>query len=84
MTDLERAVCREFSGCHKCRRLFIDHKSLNCPNDYPDGHNYKPLTREMGIQLATQRAIASTYSQPISSSPHLLARAAPCRQVLPP
>ena len=37
ITVAERAICREFSGCHKCRQLFVDHKSINCPNDYPDG-----------------------------------------------
>ena len=64
ITNEERAVCREFSGCHKCRQLFVEHKSINCPNGYPDGHTYRPLTHEMGIQLATRRAIAATYSQP--------------------
>ena len=55
ITDAERMICREFSGCHKCRRLFVDHKSINCPNEFPDGRTYKPLTCEMGIQLATRR-----------------------------
>ena len=45
LTDEERAICCELSGCHKCRCLFVDHKSLNCLHDYPDGRNYRPLTR---------------------------------------
>ena len=60
LTDEERAVCCKF--CHKCRRLFVDHKSHNCPHGYPDGHTYKPLTKELGLKLTTRRAIASTYT----------------------
>ncbi|KAH6911627.1 hypothetical protein BKA70DRAFT_1423389 [Coprinopsis sp. MPI-PUGE-AT-0042] len=28
------------SGCLKCRRLFVDHQSKQCPNGFPDGKGY--------------------------------------------
>ncbi|KIO11021.1 hypothetical protein M404DRAFT_966898, partial [Pisolithus tinctorius Marx 270] len=44
LTIEERQLLRDNSGCFKCRRLFQNHTTHNCPNDFPDAKNYKAVT----------------------------------------
>jgi hypothetical protein len=44
LTDDERQLLRDNEGCFKCREPFVQHSSNNCPNGFPDGATYKPLT----------------------------------------
>jgi hypothetical protein len=62
LTDDERVILNQFSGCRKCRQLFVNHKAGNCPNGFPDGKIYRPLTRDYAQSLATRKAIAATQN----------------------
>ena len=42
----ERTIIYDHQGCFKCRRLYVDHKGVNCLNNFPSGSLYKPLTVE--------------------------------------
>ena len=69
-------------GCLKCRRFFIEHRTANCPNDFPNPAMYKSLTqsdadrvkRSCGKGIAavgfsnTASTSASTSSPPTQSS----------------
>lgn len=44
LTEAERQVLRDHRGCFKCRRLNVNHMRSNCPNPYPSGVNYHPVT----------------------------------------
>ena len=46
LTQAERTIIYDHRGCFKCRRLYVDHKGANCPNNFPSGSSYKPLTVE--------------------------------------
>jgi hypothetical protein len=46
LMEAERSLLFNNKGCLKCRRFFVKHCSSNCPNDFPSGLNYKPLTAE--------------------------------------
>lgn len=56
LTDDEKQIIQKFHGCFKCRILNVNHVSENCPNDFPSGVNYKPVT-------------APSSSAPFSSKP---------------
>jgi len=42
----ERALLRDNRGCFKYWRFFQDHRTPNCPNDFPSADSYKPLSVE--------------------------------------
>ncbi|KAG1760618.1 hypothetical protein EDD22DRAFT_900292 [Suillus occidentalis] len=44
LTDDERQLLRDNEGCFKCREPFVQHSSNNCPEGFPDGATYTPLT----------------------------------------
>jgi hypothetical protein len=46
LTDVECNLLFDNEGCLKCRRFFVDHHSANCPNEFPSGVGYKPLTTD--------------------------------------
>jgi hypothetical protein len=46
LTDAERTLLFNNEGCLKCRRFLVNHRSPNCPNDFPPALNYKTLTAE--------------------------------------
>jgi RNase H-like domain found in reverse transcriptase/Reverse transcriptase (RNA-dependent DNA polymerase)/Integrase zinc binding domain/Chromo (CHRromatin Organisation MOdifier) domain/Aspartyl protease len=68
LTDDERSLLNQYSGCRKCRQLFVNHKAGNCPNGFPDGKSYRPLTRDYALSLAAKKAIAATYNDNLASS----------------
>ena len=43
LTDGERTLLRENSGCFKCRQFFQNHVTLSCPNSFPDVNRYTTL-----------------------------------------
>jgi hypothetical protein len=45
MTPKKRQLLFDNEGCLKCHHPFVDHRSHNCPNDFPSGLNYRPLTQ---------------------------------------
>jgi hypothetical protein len=46
LTDAECNLLFDNEDCLKCRHFFIDHRSANCPNEFPSGVGYKPLTTD--------------------------------------
>ncbi|KAG2132037.1 hypothetical protein DEU56DRAFT_713546, partial [Suillus clintonianus] len=44
LTVAERTLLAEHSGCFKCRRFYVSHRSKECPNGAPDASSYKTLT----------------------------------------
>lgn len=47
LTDFERDVPDIHHGCKKCRRFYVKHSGANCPNEFPDGATYQPLTTKL-------------------------------------
>ena len=45
LSSVKRQLLYDNEGCLKCRRVFVQHRSAACPNDFPDTTNYKPLTQ---------------------------------------
>ena len=45
LTPVERQLLYNNDGCLKCRRIFVPHRSTDCPNDFPNALNYKLLTQ---------------------------------------
>ncbi|KIM73216.1 hypothetical protein PILCRDRAFT_15406 [Piloderma croceum F 1598] len=43
LTDAERCLLFDNEGCLKCRKVFVPHRSANCPDGFPNGANYKTL-----------------------------------------
>ena len=63
LTQAERTIIYDHQGCFKCRRLYVDHKGANCPNDFPSGSSYKPLTVEYA------EAVRNSKNKPRSRAP---------------
>jgi len=45
LLDSECKLLNENEGCVKCRRFFVDHRAVNCLNDFPNPAAYKSLTQ---------------------------------------
>jgi hypothetical protein len=77
LTDDEREVLDIHHGCKKCRRFYVQHDGSNCPNDFPDGTNYKPLSFEVAADVykASQRPGYDAFHgiDIVSSTPATLA-----------
>jgi hypothetical protein len=54
LLDTERQLLFDNEGCLKCRRVFVSHRSADCPNDFPNAANYKVLTQAF-VDLIKQR-----------------------------
>jgi hypothetical protein len=68
LTPDEYDLLEKHNGCRKCRRFYVNHQVLDCPNDFPDPDNYVTLTEEMAMQAMASAAIASTYNGPQGSA----------------
>ena len=65
----EYELLERHNGCTKCRRFYVNHRNLDCPNDFPNPDTYITLTEEMAHKAMASAAIASTYNGPASSIP---------------
>lgn len=45
LLDMERKLLNDNKGCVKCRKFFVDHRAVNCPNDFSNPIRYKTLTQ---------------------------------------
>lgn len=61
LTDDKHTILNQYSGCRKCRQLFVNHKAGNCPNGFPDGKNYRTLMKDLALSLAAKKAIVATH-----------------------
>jgi len=61
LTSVEHQLIYDNEGCLKCRRVFTDHQSASCPNDFPDPATYKVLTQSFVnyIKRKTKKVVAS-------------------------
>ena len=65
----EYDLLEKHNGCRKCRKFYVNHRVLDCPNDFPNPDTYTTLTKDMALQAMASAAIASTYNEiPTSSS----------------
>ncbi|EDR10484.1 uncharacterized protein LACBIDRAFT_325132 [Laccaria bicolor S238N-H82] len=44
LTDDKCVLLNDHKGCTKCCKLYMDHRSQNCPDSFPPGKGYKTLT----------------------------------------
>ncbi len=49
ITDAEKALLFQHDGCFKCQQFYAKHRAAECPNGFPSGQGYKPLTEVMAI-----------------------------------
>jgi hypothetical protein len=45
LTTAERTLLADHSGCFKCCRFYVSHRSKECTNGAPDASTYKTLTK---------------------------------------
>jgi hypothetical protein len=64
LTPSEIALLNKHKGCRKCRQFYVSHRGNACPNDFPDGSNYVPLSEDVAYDAMRKKAVASTYSGP--------------------
>jgi Aspartyl protease len=69
LTQTEIALLNKHKGCRKCRQFYVSHRGNACPNDFPDGSNYVPLSEDVTFKAMRKLAIASTYSGPPNDNP---------------
>jgi hypothetical protein len=67
LTQEEIALLNKHKGCRKCRQFYVSHRGHNCPNEFPDGATYVPLSEDMAVDAMRKCAIASTYNSAPSS-----------------
>ena len=70
LTQSEIALLNKHKGCRKCRKFYVSHRGNDCPNDFPDGNNYVPLSEDVAYDAMRKCAIASTYSGPPPDHSH--------------
>ena len=70
LTQSEIALLSKHKGCRKCRKFYVSHRGNDCPNDFPDGNNYVPLSEDVAYDAMCKCAIASTYSGPPPDHSH--------------
>ena len=68
LSQVEIALLNKHKGCRKCRRFYVSHRGFACPNDFPDGTNYVPLSEEMAFEAMRKLAVASTFNGSFSDN----------------
>jgi hypothetical protein len=66
LTSVERQLLYDNEGCLKCCCVFVPHRSTDCPNDFPNSANYKPLTQSFVDMI--KRRVKKTIAAVTSSS----------------
>ncbi|KAG1719489.1 hypothetical protein EDB19DRAFT_1784193 [Suillus lakei] len=51
LTVAERTLLADHSGCFKCRKFYVSHRSKECPDGAPDASSYKTLTESDAIAV---------------------------------
>jgi hypothetical protein len=72
LTPSEISLLNNHKGCRKCRQFYVGHRVATCPNGFPDGATYVPLTEEVAFEAMRKLAVASTYTpvNPTNSISH--------------
>lgn len=71
LTPKERELLSDHHGCYTCRHFYVYHISSDCPNGFPSGTNYTPLTLEMAKKAKAPRPVAAVNPTTSSSSAHI-------------
>jgi hypothetical protein len=45
LLDSERKLLNENNRCLKCRKFWVDHRAVNCPNNFPNPATYRSITQ---------------------------------------
>jgi hypothetical protein len=64
----EYELLEKHNGCTKCRMFYVNHRNMDCPNDFPNPDTYATLTEDMAHKAMASAAIASTYNGPNPTS----------------
>jgi hypothetical protein len=69
LLESERRLLYDNEGCLKCRRVFVDHRSTNCPNNFPNPSTYKTLTQNFvdAIKNRIKRPVAVVVNSDATS-----------------
>ncbi|KAH9931400.1 hypothetical protein B0H21DRAFT_699847, partial [Amylocystis lapponica] len=59
LTEDEKSLLRDHSGCFKCRRFQVKHTSATCTNPYPDAIGYRTLTLADANGIKPKTAVAA-------------------------
>ena len=72
LTENEHSLLFKHVGCLKCCHGYQNHHAPECPNNFPDSHNYKELTEEalLSYKCANQVPYGSKPVNVVSSSTH--------------
>jgi hypothetical protein len=73
LLDTERKLLNDNERCVKCRRFFVDHRAVNCPNDFPNPVGYKTLSQNDVDRIKHSRgkvvaAISTSNASALSTS----------------
>ncbi|KZT73450.1 hypothetical protein DAEQUDRAFT_413191 [Daedalea quercina L-15889] len=53
LTEGERRLLRQYEGCFKCRRFFVECRTATCTHGFPEGWKYHTLTiADVGVAQA--------------------------------
>jgi hypothetical protein len=55
LTETEHRLLFDNEGCLKCRKVFVSHRSANCPDGFPNATNYKTLTQSFVDHIKMRR-----------------------------
>jgi hypothetical protein len=71
LLETERRLIYDNEGCLKCRRVYVDHRLLNCPNNFPNLAMYKTLTQSFVdmIKSRVKKPVAAVISSDSTSVP---------------
>ena len=76
LLDSEHTLLNEHKGCMKCRKLYVSHRSRDCPTGFPRGKGHKTLS--ITDVLTTKRSkYTSTTVPPAKSTSKLVAATVP-------
>ena len=80
LTPEEGSLLVNNHGCTKCHRVYVFHTKFKCPNDFPKGTGYKPVT-QAGVDAAccahenkTKKTIGAVTPATLTAGPssHLI------------
>ncbi|KAF8222394.1 hypothetical protein L208DRAFT_1322849 [Tricholoma matsutake] len=66
LTKNECSLLFKHQGCLKCRCGYQSHRAMDCPNDFPDGRNYKEVTEDSLLSQKKQMNVP-TKSKPVGA-----------------
>jgi len=84
LTDDERDIISRFSGCFKCRKIFVpnNHTASTCPDGFPSPDNYKPLTLDFANKMKLQHAGKQSKSSSTMKAVAAIGNALPSASIL--